>query len=69
MSSDEEYSSDDEGINIEEKKFLDLCKDGDVESVKALLTEDPSLISSKDVEFGNYFIINIIYHPQNWFHI
>ena len=48
MSSDEEYSSDDEELNIEEKEFLDLCKKGDVESVKTLLAEDPSLINSKD---------------------
>ena len=35
----------------EESKFFDLCKEGDVESVKALLAEDPSLINSKD-EYG-----------------
>ena len=51
----EEESSDDEELNIEEKrrkkeekKFLDLCYEGDVESVKTLLAEDPSLINSKD---------------------
>ena len=33
----------------EETKFLNLCGiDGDVESMKALLAEDPSLINSKD---------------------
>ena len=31
-----------------EKKFLDLCKEGNIESVKTLLAEDPSLINSKD---------------------
>ena len=35
----------------EETKFLDLCEEGDVESVKALLAEDPSLINSID-EYG-----------------
>ena len=31
-----------------EIKFLDLCgEEGDVESVKTLLAEDPSLINSK----------------------
>ena len=34
-----------------EDKFLNLCEEGDVESVKALLAEDPSLINSKD-EYG-----------------
>ena len=33
---------------MKEDKFLNLCKEGDVESVKALLAEDPSLINSKD---------------------
>ena len=32
----------------EETKFLNLCKEGDVESVKILLAEDPSFINSKD---------------------
>ena len=36
----------------EERKFLDLCYEGDVESVKALLAEDPSLINS--IDDGNY---------------
>ena len=36
----------------EEIEFLDLCKKGDLESVKTLLAEDPSLINSKDDEFG-----------------
>jgi hypothetical protein len=33
---------------MKEDKFFDLCKEGDVESVKTLLAEDPSLINSKD---------------------
>ena len=32
----------------EEIKFLVLCGNGDVESVKTLLAKDPSLINSKD---------------------
>ena len=32
----------------EERKFLNLCLEGDIESVKALLVEDHSLINSKD---------------------
>ena len=32
----------------EKKKFFNLCKEGDVESVKTLLAEDPSLNNSKD---------------------
>ena len=35
----------------EEIKFLNLCYEGDAESVKTLLAEDPSLINSKD-EYG-----------------
>ena len=35
----------------EETKFIDLCGKGDVESVKTLLAEDPSLINSID-EYG-----------------
>ena len=35
-----------------EKEFLNLCKyghkEGNIESVKALLAEDPSLVNSKD---------------------
>ena len=30
-----------------EEEFLDLCREEDVESVKALVAEDPSLINSK----------------------
>ena len=33
-----------------EKKFLNLCREGDVESVKTLLAEDTSLINSKDYD-------------------
>ena len=36
----------------EEKEFLNLCKEGDVESVKILLAEDPSLANSKDDELS-----------------
>ena len=32
----------------EQIQFLDLCGEGDVESVKTLLAEDPSLINSKE---------------------
>ena len=32
----------------EEKKFLDLCKEGDLKTVKTLLAEDPSLINCED---------------------
>ena len=35
-----------------ESKFLDLCREEDLESVKTLLAEDPSLINIKD-EQGN----------------
>ena len=31
-----------------EEKFLELCRKGDVESVKTLLAKDPSLINSKN---------------------
>ena len=30
------------------EKFLDLCEEGDLETVKTLLAEDPSLINCKD---------------------
>ena len=33
----------------EERQFVDICKKGDVESVKTLLSEDPSLIYSSNV--------------------
>ena len=39
----------------EETKFLDLCYKGDVESVKTLLAEDPSLINSKDGD-GKFYM-------------
>ena len=32
----------------EEKKFLNLCREGDLESVKTFLDMDPSLLNSKD---------------------
>ena len=33
----------------QEEDFLDLCGEGDVESVKTMLAEDPSLIYSSNV--------------------
>ena len=36
------------------EKFLDLCKEGDIESVKTLLAEDPSLINIKDPDDGKF---------------
>ena len=33
---------------LKEKGFLDHCSEGDLESVKALLAEDPSLINNED---------------------
>ena len=33
----------------EERQFLELCRRGDVETVKTLLAKDPSLINSKDI--------------------
>ena len=33
----------------EEIQFFELCKKGNVESVKTLLAKDPSLINSKDI--------------------
>ena len=32
----------------EEKRFLTLCANGDLESIQELLTKDPFLIKSKD---------------------
>ena len=40
----------------EETKFFDLCKEGDVESVKALVAEDPSLINSKEKYTGKFYM-------------
>ena len=37
-----------------ELEFHDLCEEGDVESVKTLLDEDPSLVNSKDPEYGKF---------------
>ena len=55
MGSDEEWITVDDQMGLEEMrrqkeeiKFLDLCKEGGVESMKTLLVEDPSLINSKD---------------------
>ena len=36
-----------------EKLFHDLCEKGELESVKTLLAEDPSLISSEWDMYGN----------------
>ena len=36
-----------------EENFLDLCREEDLESVKTLLAEDPSLINIKDKK-GNF---------------
>ena len=38
-----------------EKEFLDYCK-GDVESLKTLLAEDPSLINSKIENTGKFYV-------------
>ena len=54
MATKEEEEGRKEEERREEEKFLDLCKEGDVESMKALLAEDPSLINSKDDEYGKY---------------
>ena len=35
----------------QEEEFLNLCEEGDVESVKTLLAKDPSLINSEN-EYG-----------------
>ena len=40
----------------EEMKFLDLCSEGDLDAVKTLLAEDPSLISCKDPEYGKCYL-------------
>ena len=39
----------------EEIKFLHLCRDGEVESVKTLLAKDPSLINRKDND-GKFYM-------------
>ena len=36
-----------------EQKFCRLCSKGDLESIKALLTEDPSLINSRN-KYGKF---------------
>ena len=41
-------TKDKEERRMKEWKFLDLCSEGDLETVKNLLAEDPSLISCKD---------------------
>ena len=37
-----------------ELEFHNLCEEEDVESVKTLLDEDPSLVNSKDPEYGKF---------------
>ena len=39
---------------MEEEKFLELCEEGDVETVKTMLAENPSLISCKDPDDGKW---------------
>ena len=36
----------------EQEQFLDACIDGDLELVTSFLAKDPSLIGSRDPEFG-----------------
>ena len=62
-SSEEERISEEEELNIEEKRrkkvveeFLDHCRLEDVESLKTLLAEDPSLINSKDKYGGKFYM-------------
>ena len=43
----------DERREEEVKKFLKLCEEGDLESIKTLLAEDPALISCKD-RYGKF---------------
>ena len=38
----------------EEREFLDLCRDGDLESVENLLEENPTLIDSSNYGMTNY---------------
>ena len=35
-----------------QKKFLDLCEEGDLETIKTMIAEDPSLINCKDPDDG-----------------
>ena len=57
---EEERRKEEEKRKEEETKFLDLCgEEGDVESVKALLAEDPSLINCKDWMGKSYMQCNL----------
>ena len=38
----------------EEEKFLELCRKGDLETVKTLLADDPSLINCKDPDYSKF---------------
>ena len=38
----------------DQKRFLDLCAYGDLESIQELLTKDPLLIKSKDHNTGKF---------------
>ena len=40
----------------EEKRFLDICREGDLESAKTLLAEDPSLIRSNNGKGKMYLL-------------
>ena len=46
----------DERREEEEEKFLKLCEEGDLETVKTMLAEDPSLISCKDPDDGKCYL-------------
>ena len=39
----------------EQKRFLDLCVNGDLESIQELLAKDPLLIKSKDSDGKLYY--------------
>ena len=39
----------------EQKRFLDLCNNGDLESIQELLAKDPLLIKSKDSGGKQYY--------------
>ena len=39
----------------EQDRFLDLCEDGDLQSIEELLAKDPLLIKSKDSDGKKYY--------------
>ena len=39
----------------EQKRFLTLCEDGDLQSIQELLAKDPLLIKSKDSDGKQYY--------------